>query len=183
MSNDKPRPLEGLTVIDLTRALAGPYATLLLAGLGARVIKVEEPREGDGRETAPFMGRDGVSLRRQHADDMPIANIVRLRGKQSITLNFKHPQAQAIFADLVRQADIVVENFLRWDRGAPWRRLFRRSSRQPAHHLLLDQRLRPARFRRQSHGQHHPGVERHHAGDWWSARIRPSESAFPPPIR
>jgi CoA:oxalate CoA-transferase len=111
VSNDKPRPLEGLTVIDLTRALAGPYATLLLAGLGARVIKVEEPREGDGRETAPFMGRDGVSLRRQHADDMPIANIVRLRGKQSITLNFKHPQAKAIFADLVRKADIVVENF------------------------------------------------------------------------
>jgi CoA:oxalate CoA-transferase len=111
VNNGKPRPLEGLTVIDLTRALAGPYATLLLAGLGARVIKVEEPREGDGRETAPFMGRDGVSLRRQHADDMPIANIVRLRGKQSITLNFKHPQAQSIFADLVRQADIVVENF------------------------------------------------------------------------
>lgn len=107
----RERPLDGLTVIDLTRALAGPYATLLLAGLGARVIKVEEPREGDGRENAPFMGRDGVSLRRQHADDMPIANIVRLRGKQSITLNFKHHQAQAIFADLVRQADIVVENF------------------------------------------------------------------------
>ncbi|MCA1644664.1 MAG: CoA transferase [Chloroflexi bacterium] len=111
MSEDKPRALEGLTVIDLTRALAGPYATLLLAGLGARVIKVEEPHEGDGRENAPFMGRDGVSLRRQHPDDVPIANIVRLRGKQSITLNFKHPQAQAIFADLVRQADIVVENF------------------------------------------------------------------------
>jgi CoA:oxalate CoA-transferase len=111
VNKDKLRPLDGLTVIDLTRALAGPYATLLLVGLGARVIKVEEPREGDGRETAPFMGRDGVSLRRQHADDMPIANIVRLRGKQSVTLNFKHPQAQLIFADLVRQADIVVENF------------------------------------------------------------------------
>jgi CoA:oxalate CoA-transferase len=64
VNNGKPRPLEGLTVIDLTRALAGPYATLLLAGLGARVIKVEEPHGGDGRETAPFMGRDGVSLRR-----------------------------------------------------------------------------------------------------------------------
>ena len=105
------RPLDGLTVIDLTRALAGPYATLLLAGLGAKVIKVEQPGEGDGRETAPFLGRDGVSLRRKHPDDMPIANIVRLRGKSSITLNFKHPEARDIFADLVRQADIVVENF------------------------------------------------------------------------
>ena len=104
-------PLDGLTVIDLTRALAGPYATFLLAGLGARVIKVEEPREGDGRETAPFLGRDGVSLRRRHADDMPISNIVRLRGKASITLNFKHPDAPTIFADLVKHADIVVENF------------------------------------------------------------------------
>ena len=107
----RPAPLAGLTVIDLTRALAGPYATLLLAGLGARVIKVEEPGEGDGRETAPFLGRDGISLRRRHADDMPIANIVRLRGKASITLNFKHPDAPAIFADLVGHADIVVENF------------------------------------------------------------------------
>jgi crotonobetainyl-CoA:carnitine CoA-transferase CaiB-like acyl-CoA transferase len=108
---DRRRPLDGLTVIDLTRALAGPYATLLLAGLGARVIKVEQPGEGDGRETAPFLGRDGVSLRRRHADDMPIANIVRLRGKASITLNLKHPEAPAILADLVRRADIVVENF------------------------------------------------------------------------
>jgi CoA:oxalate CoA-transferase len=111
VTSEKQRPLDGLTVIDLTRALAGPYATLLLAGLGSRVIKVEEARDGDGRENAPFLGREGISLRRRHDDDMPIANIVRLRGKHSVTLNLKHPEAPVIFADLVRQADIVVENF------------------------------------------------------------------------
>ena len=111
MSGSSQRPLEGLRVVDLTRALAGPYATLLLAGLGAQVIKVEEPGTGDGRDNAPYLGKDGISLLRQRPDDMPIANLVRLRGKLSVTLNFKHPEAQAVFADLVRDADIVVENF------------------------------------------------------------------------
>ncbi len=111
MSGSSQRPLEGLRVVDLTRALAGPYATLLLAGLGAQVIKVEEPGTGDGRDNAPYLGKDGISLLRHRPDDMPIANLVRLRGKLSVTLNFKHPDARAVFADLVRDADIVVENF------------------------------------------------------------------------
>lgn len=106
------RPLDGLTVIDLTRALAGPYATLLLAGLGAKVIKVEDPRGGDlARENSPYVGRDGVVVERRHADDVSVSHLTRARGKYGVTLNLKSPEAGAVFADLVRGADIVVENF------------------------------------------------------------------------
>ncbi|NML04346.1 CoA transferase [Sphingomonas sp. G-3-2-10] len=107
-----PRPLEGLRVIDLTRALAGPYATLLLAGLGAEVIKVEDPKGGDlARENSPYVGRDGVVIERRHEDDISISHLTRARGKRGVALNLKHPQAKQVFADLVRTADIVVENF------------------------------------------------------------------------
>lgn len=109
-----PRPLEGVTVVDLTLALAGPYATLLLAGLGARVIKVENPAGGDRvRNNAPYFGRDGLSMRREHDDDMSLGTMERSRGKQSVTLDLKHPDARRVFADLVRRADVVVENYSR----------------------------------------------------------------------
>ena len=108
----RTRPLEGLTVLDLTIALAGPYATFLLAGLGARVIKVENPGHGDPcRTNAPYVGRDGVTLVRTHDDDVSASALNRLRGKLGTTLNLKHPRAREIFADLLRHADIVVENF------------------------------------------------------------------------
>jgi crotonobetainyl-CoA:carnitine CoA-transferase CaiB-like acyl-CoA transferase len=107
-----PRPLEGLRVIDLTRALAGPYATLLLAGLGAQVIKVEDPRGGDlARENSPYVGRNGVTVERAHTDDVSISHLSRARGKFGVSLNLKAPGAQAVFEDLCRDADIVVENF------------------------------------------------------------------------
>lgn len=106
------RPLEGLRVIDLTRALAGPYATLLLAGLGAEVIKIEDPRGGDlARENSPYVGRDGIVVERQHDDDISVSHLTRARGKLGISLNLKSPDAQQVFRDLVRTADIVVENF------------------------------------------------------------------------
>ncbi|MGI5231155.1 CaiB/BaiF CoA transferase family protein [Actinoallomurus sp. CA-142502] len=109
-----PRPLEGVTVVDLTIALAGPYATLLLSGLGARVIKVENPDGGDRvRNNAPYFGREGLSIRRQHDDDMSLGVLERTRGKESVTLNLKDPAAAEVFADLVRHADIVVENYSR----------------------------------------------------------------------
>jgi crotonobetainyl-CoA:carnitine CoA-transferase CaiB-like acyl-CoA transferase len=111
-SNLMERPLEGLTVIDLTRALAGPYCTLLLAGLGAKVIKVEEPKGGDlARENSPYLGRDGILVERRHDDDISLSHLTRARGKYGVSLDLKKPEGRAVFFDLVRQADIVVENF------------------------------------------------------------------------
>ncbi|PSJ40925.1 CaiB/BaiF CoA transferase family protein [Allosphingosinicella deserti] len=112
MTQTPPRPLEGLRVIDLTRALAGPYATLLLAGLGAEVIKVEQPQGGDlARENSPYVGRDGIVVERRHEDDISISHLTRARGKYGVALDLKKPEARQVFADLVRTADIVVENF------------------------------------------------------------------------
>lgn len=108
------RPLEGITVLDLTIALAGPFATLLLSGLGAKVIKVENPLKGDpGRDNSPYLGRDGAKLVRENDDDISVSALNRLRNKLGVTLNLKHPQAGEVFADLVKQSDIVFENFSR----------------------------------------------------------------------
>jgi CoA:oxalate CoA-transferase len=108
------RPLEHLTVLDLTTALAGPFATLLLAGLGARVIKVENPTSGDTcRTNAPYLGPEGGKLVRENDDDISISALNRLRNKFGVTLNLKDPRAGEIFSDLVRRSDILVENFSR----------------------------------------------------------------------
>lgn len=106
-------PLAGKTIIDLTTALAGPYATLLLASLGARVIKVENPgRGGDSsRNNSPYVTAEGLRMRRLGADDMSVSMMARGRGKESITLNLKSDEGRAVFLDLVRHADIVVENY------------------------------------------------------------------------
>ena len=107
-----PRPLEGITILDLTTALAGPYATLILAGLGARVIKVENPKNPDSARTnSPYLGRDGIKVAREHEDDYSLAMLERGRNKEAITLNMKHPEGRAIFLDLVKHSDAVVENF------------------------------------------------------------------------
>jgi crotonobetainyl-CoA:carnitine CoA-transferase CaiB-like acyl-CoA transferase len=115
MSSD-PRPpggpLAGVNVLDLTVALAGPFATFLLAGLGARVIKIENPDAPDPcRQNPPYVGRNGVSLGRTRPDDISVSALNRLRGKYGVTLNLKHPEARGVFGDLLRDADVVVENF------------------------------------------------------------------------
>ncbi len=113
-SSPLPRPLEGITVIDLTIALAGPFATLLLGGLGARVIKIENPIGGDpARNNAPYLGEQGAKLTRERDDDISVSTINRLRNKLGVTLNLKHPRARDVYADLIRQGDIVFENFSR----------------------------------------------------------------------
>lgn len=110
----RARPLAGVTVLDLTIALAGPYATLLLGALGASVIKVENPLSEDpARNNAPYLGKDGAKLVRETKDDISVSALNRMRNKLGITLNLKHPNAREVFADLVQQSDIVFENFSR----------------------------------------------------------------------
>jgi CoA:oxalate CoA-transferase len=111
----KNTPLEDITVLDLTTALAGPFATLLLAGLGARVIKIENPIGGGDtcRSNAPYLGSEGGTLARQHADDVSVSALNRLRNKLGVTLNLKHPEARTVYGDLVKTADVIVENFSR----------------------------------------------------------------------
>jgi CoA:oxalate CoA-transferase len=111
----KNTPLEDITVLDLTTALAGPFATLLLAGLGARVIKIENPVGGGDscRSNAPYLGSEGGTLARRHDDDISVSALNRLRNKLGITLNLKHAEGRVVFGDLVRRADVIVENFSR----------------------------------------------------------------------
>jgi CoA:oxalate CoA-transferase len=107
-----PSPLEDITVLDLTVALAGPVATLLLGGLGARVIKIENPIDGDPcRSNPPYIGAKGVSLSRTRPDDISLSAVNRLRNKLGVTLNLKHEKGREVFADLARKADMVVQNF------------------------------------------------------------------------
>src|SRR5580765_8770988 len=98
MSDAQPRPLAGITVIDLSSALAGPYATQLLAALGATVIKVENPAGGDSsRNNAPYVGPSGLHLVRESAEDMSVSMLERGRNKLSVTLDLKRPEARAVF--------------------------------------------------------------------------------------
>ena len=87
---------------------------MLLAGLGARVIKIENPLSPDTcRENAPYLGSEGATLTRRHPDDISISAINRLRNKLGVTLDLKNPEARSVLADLLKKADIVVENFSR----------------------------------------------------------------------
>jgi formyl-CoA transferase len=106
------RILEGVVVLDLTRFFSGPQSTLYLAGMGAEVIKIDDPRTGDPTAFAPpFVGPQGVSFERQSDSDMGIAYLKRARGKKSATLNLKSAEGRDIFLRMVKNADVVVENF------------------------------------------------------------------------
>lgn len=93
-------PLDGIKVLDLTRVLAGPYTTMILSDLGAEVIKIEQPGIGDeSRNFGPF--KNSFSLYFMSVN----------RGKRSITLDLKSERGKTIFKQLVKQSDILVENF------------------------------------------------------------------------
>ena len=93
------KPLQGIRVLDLTRVLAGPYCTALLADLGAEIIKLEPPTGDDYRHIGPF--RDGESAL------FTLSN----RGKRSIALNLKDPRGLETAFALADKCDVVVENF------------------------------------------------------------------------
>ncbi len=92
-------PLAGIKVLDLSRVLAGPYCTALLADLGAEVIKLEPPQGDDYRHIGPF--KDGESA----------LFTLNNRGKQSVVLDLKNPDHVALAQDIADRVDVVVENF------------------------------------------------------------------------
>ncbi len=93
-------PLAGVVVVDLTRVLAGPFCTLQLAELGARVIKVERPGSGDdARRIGPFVAGESAYF------------LSLNRGKESIALDLRDAADRAIFERLLARADVLVENF------------------------------------------------------------------------
>src|SRR5438477_2078468 len=97
--------LAGLTVLDFTRVLAGPYCTRLLADLGARVIKIERPGWGDEM-------RRGMLQLEPGREDQSTYYVRCNAGKESVALDLGHPAAQSVVLDLARAADVVVENFV-----------------------------------------------------------------------
>src|SRR5262245_36199033 len=98
-------PLTGVVVLDLTRVLAGPYCTRLLADLGARVIKIERPGEGDDQR------HNYLQIERGRRDQSTY--FIRVNaGKESVAVDLSRPEGQAIIRDLARVADVVVENFM-----------------------------------------------------------------------
>ena len=102
MVAEKPGgPLAGITVLDLTRVLSGPYCTMLLADMGARVIKVEQPGKGDDTRAwgPPFLAGESTYF------------LSINRNKESLTLDFKAPAGRAVLDTLVARADVLVENF------------------------------------------------------------------------
>lgn len=94
-------PLSGVTVLDFTRVLSGPYCTMLLADMGARVIKIEQPGRGDDTRAwgPPFV----------HGESAYFLSINR--NKESLTLDLKHASSRAVLDALLARADVLVENF------------------------------------------------------------------------
>ena len=94
-------PLDGLTIVDLTRVLSGPYCTMLLGDMGARVVKVEHPGRGDDTRAwgPPFVGRESAYF------------LSINRNKESVSLDFKDPDGRRVLDRLIARADVLVENF------------------------------------------------------------------------
>ncbi|MEG0539299.1 MAG: CaiB/BaiF CoA-transferase family protein [Comamonas sp.] len=103
-----PGALSGIKVLDLSRVLAGPWATQMLADLGADVIKVERPVDGDDtRHWGPPFLKDDAGNDTREASYFTACN----RNKRSITIDMAHPEGQALLRRMAAEADVLVENF------------------------------------------------------------------------
>ncbi len=113
-----PLPLEGIRVLDATHIVAGPFCSMILADMGADVIKIERPGSGDlSRNRGPFIQReDGQQETSQRVSSRFLGVN---RNKKSVTLDLRHPRCKEIFEGLVRQSDVLIDN---WGPGA-FRRL------------------------------------------------------------
>ncbi|MEG2999190.1 MAG: CaiB/BaiF CoA-transferase family protein [Comamonas sp.] len=107
-SSARPAALAGIKVLDLSRVLAGPWATQMLADLGADVVKVERPVAGDDtRHWGPPFLKDDAGNDTREASYFTACN----RNKRSITVDMAHPEGQALLRRMAAEADVVVENF------------------------------------------------------------------------
>jgi formyl-CoA transferase len=107
-TSTQKRPLEGLRVLDMSRALAGPYCTMMLGDMGADVIKVERPGRGDESRNwgPPFVGEPYGPYPGESAYYMAIN-----RSKRSLTVDLKSPEGQKIICEIATRSDVLVENF------------------------------------------------------------------------
>ena len=133
------RALDDLTVLDLSHALAGPFASTMLADYGADVIKIETPG------AATWRARGGRRFTRA-GNGRAAAYFVNLhRNKKSVAIDLKHPDGKALFFRLLDGRRRRAREPARRRGAAAWDRLRALARAQPAHHLLLDLRLRPGR--------------------------------------
>jgi crotonobetainyl-CoA:carnitine CoA-transferase CaiB-like acyl-CoA transferase len=110
MQSESLRPLHGIRVLDLTVALSGPLATMMLGGMGAEVIRVEAPGGSDiSRKNPPFIGSEGIDFGENTQNDLNLTSISRARNKKSITLDLKTPRGRELLMRLAAQCDVLVE--------------------------------------------------------------------------
>ena len=104
-----PLPLEGIRVMDVTHIVAGPFCAMILADMGAEVIKIERPGIGErGRSNGPFIdGEDGARVSARY--------LGLNRNKKSVALNLRDPRCKAAFERMVKESDILLDN---WGPGA-----------------------------------------------------------------
>ncbi len=150
------KSLGHLRVLDLTRVLAGPWCTQLLADLGAEVIKIERPGSGDDtRAWGPPYLKDSAGADTSEAAYYLSAN----RGKRSVTIDISTAEGQSLLHKLAEHCDIVVENYMVGQLAKYKLDYASLATINPKLDLLLDHRLRPNRA-----ASHARRLRLHHAG-------------------